>query len=126
MRKAKVYVKGIEAGMLSELVQGKEYVLEYLEEYKGLEVSRTMPITQKVYKFNNFPPFFDGLLPEGIQLEGLLKIKKIEDIINSIKEDGKIAYIYSNEDDFRRIYHDYSKKADGFIKWKGELESYLL
>ena len=78
MRKAKVYVKGIEAGILSELVQGKEYVLEYLEEYKGLEVSRTMPTTQKVYKFNHFPPFFDGLLPEGIQLEGLLKIKKID------------------------------------------------
>jgi len=78
MRKAKVYVKGIEAGILTELVQGKEYVLEYLEEYKGLEVSRTMPISQKVYKFNNFPPFFDGLLPEGIQLEGLLKIKKID------------------------------------------------
>ena len=37
-----------------------------------------MPTTQKVYKFNNFPPFFDGLLPEGIQLEGLLKIKKID------------------------------------------------
>ena len=78
MRKAKVYVKGIEAGILTELVQGKEYVLEYLEEYKGLEVSRTMPTTQKVYKFNNFPPFFDGLLPEGIQLEGLLKIRKID------------------------------------------------
>jgi serine/threonine-protein kinase HipA len=78
MRKAKVYVKGIEAGILSELVQAKEYVFEYLEEYKGLEVSHTMPTNQKVYKFNNFPPFFDGLLPEGIQLEGLLKIKKID------------------------------------------------
>jgi len=78
MRKAKIYVKGIEAGILSEIVQGKEYVFEYLEEYRGLEVSRTMPTKQKAYKFNNFPPFFDGLLPEGIQLEGLLKIKKID------------------------------------------------
>ena len=78
MRKAKVYVKGIEAGILTELVQGKEYVFEYLEDYKGLEVSRTMPRIQKVYKFNHFPPFFDGLLPEGIQLEGLLKLKKID------------------------------------------------
>jgi serine/threonine-protein kinase HipA len=77
MRKAKVYVKGVEAGILTELVQGKEYMFEYIEEYKGLEVSRTMPTIQKVYKFNNFPPFFDGLLPEGIQLEGLLKLKKI-------------------------------------------------
>jgi len=78
MRKAKVYVKGIEAGILTELVQGKEYVFEYLEEYEGLEVSRTMPTTQKVYQFNHFPPFFEGLLPEGIQLEGLLKIRKID------------------------------------------------
>ena len=78
MRKAKVYVKGIEAGILTELVQGKEYVFEYLEEYQGREVSRTMPTNQKVYKFKNFPPFFEGLLPEGIQLEGLLKIRKID------------------------------------------------
>ena len=37
-----------------------------------------MPKKDKVYKFDRFPPFFDGLLPEGIQLEGLLKIRKID------------------------------------------------
>jgi len=78
MKKAKVYVKGIEAGILTELVKGKEYVIEYLDNYNGPEISRTMPTSQRVYKFNEFPPFFDGLLPEGIQLEGLLKIKKID------------------------------------------------
>ncbi len=78
MKKAKVYVKGREAGTLTEVVQGKEYVFEYLDDYNGLEVSRTMPTKEKAYKFNIFPPFFDGLLPEGIQLEGLLKIKKID------------------------------------------------
>ena len=78
MRKAKVYVKGIEAGILTEFVQGKDYVFEYLEEFRGLEVSLTMPAGRRVYKFNSFPPFFDGLLPEGIQLEGLLKIRKID------------------------------------------------
>ncbi|MFO7851462.1 MAG: HipA N-terminal domain-containing protein [Bacteroidota bacterium] len=78
MRKAKVYVKGREAGTLTEVVQGKEYVFEYLDGYNGLEVSRTMPTKEKVYRFNRFPPFFDGLLPEGIQLEGLLKLKKID------------------------------------------------
>ena len=78
MRKAKVYVKGREAGTLTEVVQGKEYLFEYLEDYKGLEVSRTMPVKGKVYRFNYFPPFFDGLLPEGPQLEGLLKLKKID------------------------------------------------
>ena len=78
MRIAKVFVKGVEAGTLIELVQGKEYIFEYLEGYSGLEVSRTMLTRQKVYKFDKFPPFFDGLLPEGIQLEGLLKIRKID------------------------------------------------
>ena len=78
MRKAKVYVKGVEAGVLTELKQGKEYAFEYLDGYNGLEISRTMPVKEKVYKFDRFPPFFDGLLPEGIQLDGLLKIKKID------------------------------------------------
>lgn len=72
MRKAEVYVKGIKAGILCEIVLGKEYVFEYLEEYEGLGVSLTMPTNQKTHKFKNFPPFFDGLLPEGIQLDGLL------------------------------------------------------
>ncbi|MCX6262047.1 MAG: HipA N-terminal domain-containing protein [Bacteroidia bacterium] len=78
MRKANVYVKGVNAGTLTELKQGKEYIFEYLDIYDGLEISRTMPTKLKVYKFDKFPPFFDGLLPEGIQLEGLLKIRKID------------------------------------------------
>jgi serine/threonine-protein kinase HipA len=78
MRKAKIYVKGVEAGTLIELQQGIDYLFEYLNGYEGLEVSRTMPKNVKVYQFDKFPPFFDGLLPEGIQLEGLLKINKID------------------------------------------------
>jgi serine/threonine-protein kinase HipA len=35
-------------------------------------------LTQKVYDFDSFPSFFDGLLPEGYQLEGLLKIGKVD------------------------------------------------
>jgi len=78
MRKAKVFVNGIEAGVLSEIEQGAEYVFEYNEGYDGLEVSRTMLPSQKKHKYNKFPPFFEGLLPEGIQLEGLLKLNKID------------------------------------------------
>ena len=78
MRRAKVYVKGIEVGVLTEVMKGGEYQFEYLDQYNGLDVSRTMPINGKSFRFNRFPPFFDGLLPEGIQLEGLLKIKKID------------------------------------------------
>lgn len=54
-----------------------------------------------------------------------LTLRKIEDIINLIKVQGKTAYLNSNEDPFRRIYHDYSNLVDGFVKWKGELESFL-
>ena len=68
MKKAKVFVKGIEAGILTELIQDKEYVFEYHDDYKGLEVSRTMPVKLKVCKYDKFPPFF----------EGLLKIRKID------------------------------------------------
>lgn len=78
MRKAKVYVKGIEAGILREVKQGAEYTFEYNDGYDGLEVSRTMLKSRKKYVFSTFPPFFEGLLPEGIQLEGLLKLKKID------------------------------------------------
>jgi serine/threonine-protein kinase HipA len=78
MRRANVYVKGIEAGTLSEMEPGKEYIFEYHDGYNGLPVSRTMPVNEKVFTFPGFPPFFDGLLPEGIQLEGLLKIRKID------------------------------------------------
>lgn len=78
MRKAKVYVKGKEAGILTEVARGKEYLFEYLDDYDGIEVSITMPLKEKVWKFDMFPPFFEGLLPEGIQLDGLLKLKKID------------------------------------------------
>ena len=78
MRRAKIFVKGVEAGTLTELKRDSEYLFEYLDKYDGLEISRTMLTNVKVYKFDKFPPFFDGLLPEGIQLDGLLKIKKID------------------------------------------------
>jgi len=78
MRKAKVYVNGIEAGILCEIEQGAAYSFEYNEGYGGLEVSRTMLTSQRKFTFTKFPPFFEGLLPEGIQLDGLLKLKKID------------------------------------------------
>jgi serine/threonine-protein kinase HipA len=78
MRKANVYLNGTEVGFLAEIRQGQEYVFAYHKDYKGLPVSQTMPLKVKEYHFDRFPPFFDGLLPEGIQLEGLLKINKID------------------------------------------------
>ena len=54
-----------------------------------------------------------------------MTLRKIEDIINVMKVQGKIAYLNANEDNFQRIRHDYSELIDGFLKWKGELENYL-
>lgn len=91
MRKAKIFVRGTEAGILTEFIQGKDYVFEYLDEYDGTEISLTMPTNIKTYKFDKFPPFFDGLLPEGFQLEGLLKIRKIDknDLLSQLMAVGE-------------------------------------
>ncbi len=78
MKKARVYVDGIPAGELLETERGKNYKFTYFSEYKGSPVSLTMPIKQQVYSYDRFPPFFEGLLPEGIMLEGLLKNRKID------------------------------------------------
>jgi len=78
MRSAKILVCGQEAGILTELDFGKKYQFEYFNSYSGTPVSLTMPLNQLVYEFDSFPPFFDGLLPEGYQLDGLLKFGKID------------------------------------------------
>ncbi len=54
------------------------------------------------------------------------KLNTIEDILNTIKFQGKTAYINSKDENYHRIYHDYSEFIDGFIKWKSEIESYLI
>lgn len=77
MKKAYVSVHGIRAGILEEL-EDKKYQFTYLNHYQGAPVSLTMPLTKQHYIFNSFPPFFEGLLPEGIMLEALLRKYKID------------------------------------------------
>ena len=77
MRKARVFVNAIEAGILEEMESGK-YQFQYQPDYQGPPVSLTMPIKKRYYDFNQFPPFFEGLLPEGPMLEALLRKKKID------------------------------------------------
>jgi serine/threonine-protein kinase HipA len=77
MRKAIIFVHDKRAGVLSENTNG-DYRFTYDESYDGEAVSLTMPVTNRDYSFNKFPSFFEGLLPEGIMLEGLLKIGKID------------------------------------------------
>lgn len=78
MRKAKVFNFGIYAGDLIELEKGEKYQFNYADDYGGSPISLTLPIKQKEYVFNEFPPFFEGLLPEGIQLDALLRQTKID------------------------------------------------
>jgi serine/threonine-protein kinase HipA len=77
MRKAKIMMRDVFAGILEELPDGKFRFL-YDENYKKEPISLTMPITNSVYEFNQFPPFFEGLLPEGIMLEALLRKFKLD------------------------------------------------
>ena len=54
-----------------------------------------------------------------------LALKKIEDVIQLVKVQGKQAYLSSGTTDYRRIFHYYRDGLKGFIRWKGELESGL-
>jgi serine/threonine-protein kinase HipA len=76
MKQADVFVNDIKAGQLIEYTI-YEYEFKYQDNYKGFPVSLTMPVSGQQYKFSSFPAFFEGLLPEGTQLEALLKDKKI-------------------------------------------------
>ncbi len=78
MRSAEVYVHGVLAGTLQELEKRKRFRFTYSPEYQGPAVSLTMPLTENPFLFDSFPPFFDGLLPEGNQLEGLLRQAKLD------------------------------------------------
>jgi serine/threonine-protein kinase HipA len=78
VRIAKVFNFGIYAGDLIEDEKGAKYRFIYCEEYSGPPVSLTLPSNRREYDFNKFPPFFEGLLPEGVQLEALLRMAKID------------------------------------------------
>lgn len=76
MRKAVVYQSSVIAGYLTEKDNGYEF--QYLPDYNGKPISLTMPVADEPYLFKDFPPFFDGLLPEGYQLESLLRRIKVD------------------------------------------------
>lgn len=78
MRKAIILVHDQLAGTLEEVEPNRHYVFTYLPAYHGAPVSLTMPIANSRYVFDTFPPFFEGLLPEGMMLDGLLRRLKID------------------------------------------------
>ena len=77
LRRAEVFQSEIFAGYLQEELGGL-WVFEYIDGYKLTPISLTLPVRQEAYTFKEFPAVFDGLLPEGAQLEALLKTHKID------------------------------------------------
>lgn len=78
MRKADVFIYGQKAGRLIEDRKNSRYRFVYHHSYNGPAVSVTMPVEKEEYEYDRFPPFFEGLLPEGVNLEMLLRSKKID------------------------------------------------
>jgi serine/threonine-protein kinase HipA len=67
MKRAKVYLYDIFAGMLTEDEDGFtfEYDSDFIESDKAEAVSLTLPLSQEPYHSSVLFPFFDGLIPEG-------------------------------------------------------------
>jgi serine/threonine-protein kinase HipA len=78
MRKCLIRQNDVSSGQLTEHQQNLRYEFQYFPEYHGPPISLTLPIQKESYWFDQFPPFFDGLLPEGYQLEALLRRLKID------------------------------------------------
>lgn len=78
MQIADVFFQDMLAGYLSRLPNGVGFRFSYLPDYSGPPISQTMPVGKGLFEFDAFPPFFDGLLPEGFQLEALLRQKKLD------------------------------------------------
>src|ERR1041385_922975 len=77
MRKAEIYQQGILAGVLEELDQN-HYRFSYRSEYRGPPISLALPVGEAPYEFDRFPAIFEGLLPEGLSLEAMLRHYKID------------------------------------------------
>ena len=78
MRKAEVFFSGKKAGILEETDKNRAYRFVYDDAYSGSGISLTMPADKKIWEYDTFPPFFEGLLPEGFNLDALLSICKID------------------------------------------------
>ena len=77
MRKAEVYQLGRLAGVLEE-ADRSHYLFTYAPGYEGEPVSLALPVRESPYEFDGFPPVFEGLLPEGVQLDALLRTCKVD------------------------------------------------
>ena len=77
LRRAAIFQFGILAGYLEEVTAGG-WSFVYVEGYAEIPISLTLPVRKEPYVFEAFPAVLDGLLPEGEQLNALLKKQKID------------------------------------------------
>lgn len=75
-RKAVVYQQDELAGTLEETADGWSF--QYADDYHGIPISLTLPLQPEPYLFQTFPPVFEGLLPEGMMRDALLRRLKID------------------------------------------------
>lgn len=78
MRKADVFMHDIHAGVLEEISPRKAFRFTYIPGYSGPPVSLTVPVRPEPYEYDALPSFLEGLLPEGYNLEALLRALKID------------------------------------------------
>lgn len=76
-RRALIRQHGVPAGELAE-ANGGGWLFGYFPGYAGAPVSLALPVREEPYRFPGFPPFLEGLLPEGPQLEAILRRHKID------------------------------------------------
>jgi serine/threonine-protein kinase HipA len=77
VKSARIFQQDKLAGILEARDDGS-YRFTYELGYRGEPVSLTMPTSQSVWEFPNFPAPFEGLLPEGVLLDALLRIRKLD------------------------------------------------
>jgi serine/threonine-protein kinase HipA len=78
LRRAAIYQQKQLAGHLEESANREGWRFVYVPGYAGEPVSLTLPLRSEPYEFDEFPAVFEGLLPEGVQLEALLRMHKID------------------------------------------------
>ena len=76
MRKAEIYQQGKLAGILEELDVPGRYRFAHETIHISEPVSLAWPI--RAVPYDQFPAAFEGLLPEGLQLDALLRKFKID------------------------------------------------
>lgn len=82
MRSAKVYMKGVEAGTLTENDNGSysfEYEPGYFANVSMPELSLTLPKTHMRFTSDYLFPFFFSLLSEGANKEAQCRLLKIDE-----------------------------------------------